>query len=106
MILLCLIERRLGEELLNLNYDSIYNQNKAELLKFSKIFGLAFLYDGATIHQMALMNILAMSGATPPMTISIQDCTDHMALGGKKDASYIADLFDEKVMEYDPMNMY
>jgi hypothetical protein len=25
-----------------------------------------------------------------------------MAEGGKKDASYIADLFEEKVMEYDP----
>jgi hypothetical protein len=52
---------------------------------------------------MALMNILAMSGACPPMTISIQDCTKHMAEGGKKDASYIANLFDEKVMEYDPL---
>jgi hypothetical protein len=52
---------------------------------------------------MALMNTLAMSGAFPPMTISIQDCTKHMAEGGKKDASYIADLFDQKVMEYDPL---
>ncbi len=52
---------------------------------------------------MALINILAMSGATPPMTISVQNCTKHMAEGGKKDASYIADLFKEKVMEYDPM---
>jgi hypothetical protein len=52
---------------------------------------------------MALMNILAMSSAFPPMTISIEDCTKHMAEGGKKDASYIADLFDKKVMEYDPL---
>ena len=51
---------------------------------------------------MPLMNILAMSGATPPMTISIQDCTKHMAEGWKKDASHIADLFDKKVMEYNP----
>jgi hypothetical protein len=29
--------------------------------------------------------------------------TKHMAEGGKKDVSYIADLFEEKVMEYDPM---
>ena len=50
---------------------------------------------------MPLMNILAMSGAFPPMTIYIQDCTKHMAEGGKKDASYIADMFEEKVMEYD-----
>ncbi len=52
---------------------------------------------------MALMNILAMFGAVSPMTISIQDCTKHMAEGGKKDASYIANLFDKKVMEYNPL---
>ncbi len=54
---------------------------------------------------MALMNILAMSSNTLPMKISIQDCTDHMAGGGKKNASYIADLFDEKVMEYGSMKI-
>ncbi len=49
-ILLCPIVRRLGVELLDLNYANIYQQTKAELLKFSKVFGLAFLDDGATIH--------------------------------------------------------
>ncbi len=52
---------------------------------------------------MALMNILAMSCAFPPMTISIQDCTKHMAEGGKKDALYIANLFDQKVMKHNPL---
>jgi hypothetical protein len=54
---------------------------------------------------MPLMNILAMSGATPPMMISIQDCTKHMAEGGKKDASYIANTFQEKVMEYNSLKI-
>jgi hypothetical protein len=54
---------------------------------------------------MPLMNILAMSGTTPPMTISIQDCTKHMAEGGTKDASYIADMFEEKVMEYNSLKI-
>jgi hypothetical protein len=97
-------QKKIGGELLDLNYANIYQQNKAKLLKFLKVFGLAFLGNGAIIHQMALINILAMSGATPPMTISVQDCTKHMAEGRKKDVSYIADLFEEKVMEYDPMN--
>ena len=61
--------------------------------------------DGATIHQMPLMNTLAMTGTTPPMTISIQDCTKHMAEGGKNDASYIAGLFEEKVLEYDSLKI-
>ncbi len=46
------------------------------------------------------MNILAPSGVTPPITISIKDCTSHMVEGGKKDASSIADLFEEKVLEF------
>jgi hypothetical protein len=97
--------KKIGGELLDLNYANIYQQNKEELLKFAQVFGLAFLGDGATIHRMPLMNILAMSGATPPMMISIQDCTKHMAEGGKKDASYIANMFEEKVMEYDSLKI-
>jgi hypothetical protein len=98
-------QKKIGGELLDLNYANIYQQNKEELLKFAKVFGLAFLGDGATIHQMPLMNILAISGATPPMMISIQDCTKHMAEGGKKDASYIANMFEEKVMEYNSLKI-
>ncbi len=96
-------QKQIGGELLDLNYAYVYEQNKANLLKFAKVFGLAFLGNGATIHQMVLMNILAMSGAFPPMMISIQDCTQHMAEGEKKDTLYIANLFDQKVMEYDPL---
>jgi hypothetical protein len=48
-----------------------------------------------------------MSGVTPPITVSIQDCSKHMmAEGGKKDTSNIADLFEEKVLEYDLQRIY
>jgi hypothetical protein len=55
---------------------------------------------------MALINILAMSGALPPMTISIQDCMKHLVEGGKKDTLHIVNLFDKKVMEYNPLKIY
>ena len=55
--------------------------NKEELLKEAGTFGLAFMGDGATIHPMPLMNILAMSGTTSPVTVGIMDCTTHMAEG-------------------------
>jgi hypothetical protein len=58
--------------------------------------------DGATIHKMPLMYILALNGTTAPMTILIHDCTKHMEEGGKKDAQYIAELFEGKVLEYNP----
>jgi len=95
---------KLGGKLLDLNFTNTYERNKVELLKESRVFGLAFMGDGATIHRMPLMNILAMSGTSPPMTVGIIDCTTHMAIGGKKDAAYISEIFHEKVVEYDPTN--
>ncbi len=52
-----------------------WTTNKEALLKEAKTFGLAFLGDGATVKRMALLNILGMCGNTPPITVSIQDCT-------------------------------
>ncbi len=51
---------------------------------------------------MPLMNILALNGTTAPMIILIHDCTKHIEEGGKKDARYIAKLFEGKVLEYNP----
>ncbi len=62
--------------------------------------------DGASIKRMALQNILAMCVHTPPIAVSIQDCTDHMQKGGKKDASYIAGLFEDQVIQYDPQKRF
>ena len=93
---------KIGGELLDINFNNISAINKTNLLKESGVFGITVMGDGATIHRMPLMNILAMSGSTPPLTIGIVDCTGHMAAGGKKDATYIADIFEEKLEEYDP----
>ena len=51
---------------------------------------------------MPLINILCMSGDNPPIVAGIHDCTDHMAEGGKKDARYIAEIFDDWVEKIDP----
>ena len=50
------------------------------------------------------MNVLAMMTTVSPMTSAIQDCSSHMEEGGKKDAVYVASLFEEKVGEFDPQN--
>ncbi len=70
--------KKIGGELLDLNFETMYQANKAVLLKEAQTFGLAFLGDGATVRRMALLNILAMCADTPPITVSIQDCTPHM----------------------------
>ena len=96
--------RQIGGPLLELNYQTKYSDNKTNLLKSAQVFGLGFLGDGATVKRMPLMNIIASCADTPPITISIHDCTKHMQVGGKKDASYVAGIFEDKVREYDPNN--
>jgi hypothetical protein len=93
--------RKNGDELLNLNFETRYQANKAALLKEAQTFGLAFLGDSTTVRRMALPNILAMCADTPPITVSIQDCITHMQDGGKKDASYIASLIAAEVIKMD-----
>ncbi len=93
--------------MLNLNFVTKYQANKAALLKEAQTFGLAFLCDGDTVRRMVLLNILAMCADTPPITVSIQDCTMHMQDGGKKDASYTASLlFSDEVIKFDPQSSF
>ena len=40
------------------------------------------------------------------MVVSIHDCTAHMAAGGKKDAPYISDLFEEQIVRFDKEKMF
>ena len=96
--------KKIGGELLDLNYESTYKTNKDKLLKEANIFGLSFIGNGTTIKRMPLMNVLAMTATVPPVTVAIQDCTAHMEEGGKKDAVYVASLFEDKVKEFDPKN--
>ena len=44
--------KKIGGELLDLNYQNLYERNKANLLKEVKVFGMAFMGDGATIYRM------------------------------------------------------
>jgi len=94
--------KRVGKALLNLNYENCQRKNKQALLVDAPVMGLTLLGDGATIHRMPLVNCLALCSDRPPTVLSIDDCTAHMAAGGKKDAPYISHLFERHVEEYDP----
>ncbi len=61
----------------------------------ASIFGLGWLGDGATIQCMPLLNMILMCGNASPVVMPICDYTDHMSEGGKKDATYIAEIFQE-----------
>ena len=93
--------KKVGGPLLDLNYKSIQRANKKTLLSDAATFGLVLMGDGATIHRMPLINCLAMCGDCPPVVLSINDCTEHLQQGGKKDAPYIASLFETHLLVLD-----
>ncbi len=63
------------------------------------MFGLGWLGIGVTIKWMRLLNILVLCSNAPPTVVSIVDCTSHMSDGGRKDATYIMEQFQNKVSE-------
>ncbi len=65
------------------------------------MFGFGWFGDSATIQWLPLLNMMVMSGDVNPVVVSICDCIDHMLEGGKKDATYIAEMFQEKVNGFD-----
>jgi hypothetical protein len=87
---------------LNLNYESCCSENKAALLAEAETFGLQFVGDGATIKRMPFINVLGICGYAPPKVLAIHDCSEHLAGGGKKDAPFIAQLFESEVEQLDP----
>ena len=83
---------RMSGPLLDGLYESNYDEMMRTLLIDSRIFGISIFGDGATITNTPLINILAASPNNPSALLEIVDCTDQMASGGKKDASYLANL--------------
>ena len=98
--------KKIGGQLLDINYKNCMEINKQEIMKDAPIFGLSWLSDGATISRMPLINTLAMCANIPPTCVAINDCSDHIASGGKKDAPYIASLMEDTVLKYDPTKLY
>ncbi len=98
----CPPRKAIGGSLLDLNYKNCQERNKKTLLAEADTFGLSWLSDGATISRMPLINILGLCANHPPTCVKIHDCTGHMTEGNKKDASYIAGLMEDVVLQYDP----
>ena len=93
---------KLGGPLLKLSYKSTKAVNTTTLLRAAHTWGTSWMGDGATVKRMPLINVLGMSGNSHPVVVAVNDCTEHMAAGGKKDASYISAIFEDRVAEYDP----
>lgn len=94
--------KAVGGELLDLNHERCLKANDELLLKEADTFGLAYMGDGATIRRSPFLNILGSSVSNPVTELEIVDCHDHLADGGKKDATYIASTFVPHLERHDP----
>ena len=85
-------------------HETSYKQQMTSLLSEARIYGVTVFGDGAMIKSAALVNILAAGVNNPFAFLDIVDCTDHLAMGGTKDARYIADIVKPLItkMESEP----
>ncbi len=74
---------------------------RATIMTQASTFGLGWLGDGTTIQCIPLLSMMVVWGDASPVVVFIYDCTDHMSEGGNKGAKYIAEMFQEKVNEFD-----
>ena len=64
------------------------------------IFGLVFLGDLATIKCRPLINIIASSFNVPVAVLVVKDISKNMAQGGKKDDTFILEVFKPYLKQY------
>jgi hypothetical protein len=86
--------RLIAGVLLDITYEHMQDIQKENLLNQVELFGLSLYGDGATIHKMPLLNMLASGVHENVAVLDIVDATEHIQQGGKKDAEYIASLFE------------
>lgn len=98
-MLFCLLFSFKSPTLLFLRF--LIYRTKEIVAKDADLFGICLLGDGATVRGMPLMNVI-VSTPNANSILDIIDCTDHMEAGGKKDARYIAEIFQEHIDMLDP----
>jgi hypothetical protein len=124
--------KALSNELLDVSYEMRLEKYMNDLDIDAEVYGLSMFGDGATVHGMPLMNILASGVGEPSAVLAIVDCklrlfcfcflfsvttnlifcchsfpfagTEHLVAGGKKNATYVAGLFDPWVKKLDPLS--
>ena len=89
-------------ELLDTNYEQYREDNMHRLLTDADIYGISLFGDGATIHKMPLVNLLASGVNNPSAVLEIFDCTDHLSDGNCKDASALCRMFLPRMNKVDP----
>lgn len=67
--------KMIANELLDLSYDNRLQRYMHDLDVDGDVYGLSLFGDGATVHGMPLMNVLASGVGEPSAVLAIVDCT-------------------------------
>lgn len=98
----------IGSKYLDALHKINWDEQMKTLRSEATIFGITIFGDGATIKTVPLLNVLGAGVNNPFALLDIADCTDHMALGGMKDATHIANcikpLIEQLEQEMDGRN--
>jgi hypothetical protein len=84
---------RIGGELLEHLYLANWKRESDTLLLEARCFGISLFGDGATIKTVPMVNALGAGAHNQFAMLDVFDCSEHCSNGGKKDATYIANLF-------------
>jgi hypothetical protein len=87
---------------MDIMYDQRLRANEEKLNQHSEIFGLGLYCDGATIKKMPFYNFLACGAYIPHAVLEIKDCTEQMATGGRKTATFLAEVMAKHINKLDP----
>ena len=93
---------RMSTDLLDCSYKQRLTDYHYQLRKDAARFGISMYGDGATVMKMPLINIMASGVYQRSAVLDIVDTSNHMSKGGRKDALYIAQLFEPYIQKLDP----
>ena len=93
---------RMSTDLLDCSYKQRLTDYNYQLRKDAARFGISMYGDGATVMKMPLINIMVSGVHQRSAVLDIVDTSNHMSKGGKKDALYIAKLFEPHIQNLDP----
>jgi len=92
----------IGGRLLIENYNIHMTETTSKLLQDAELFGLTAMGDHTTICKYPLTNVLFAGGYEHQALIDVIDSSNHMAIGGVKDARYIASKIMPLMEDIDP----
>ena len=88
---------QIGGTYLDANFEAMQEDTYTLLKLDIEIFMASLMGDGATVHKLALFNILGVGAHCRPSILEVCDCKSRLADGQGKDARFLYELFKSHI---------